>query len=271
MSNPIISVVMPAYNAEKYIAVAIESILNQTFPDFEFIVIDDGSTDRTWEIIQEYAKKDGRIIALKNDVNLKNFKTRNRGLGMAKGKYVATMDSDDWSYPQRLERQYDFMEKNTEVVLCGSFIDVCNGQLGILNQRKYPISDCGIRKRIFRYNPFCHPVTMLRMNIIKKVGWYDDDLSISGDYEMEFRVGRFGGFANLPEILHKLRTHKNSVSAKYEKKQEMSALFIRLKAQAEYGYAMSGFDKLYLAVQFMSLFIIPTRFRFWIFNYFRRA
>ena len=99
---------MPAYNAEKYISEAIKSILNQTFKDFEFIIIDDGSIDRTWKIIQKYAKKDDRVIALKNEKNLGIAVNRNKLVSMARGKYIIWQDSDDISLPYRIEKQYNF-------------------------------------------------------------------------------------------------------------------------------------------------------------------
>ena len=269
MSNPIISVIMPAYNAEKYVALAIESILNQTFSDFEFIIINDASTDRTWEIIQEYAKKDDRVVAIKNETNLKTSKALNVGLLIAKGKYVVRMDADDWSYPDRLEKQCEFMELNPGVVVSGGAIEVCDAKMNILNQRNYNYDDNSIREKIFRYNQFCHPATIWRRDIIALAGGYNEDISLTQDYDIYFRMGKFGEFANLPNVIHKLRIHNGASSIKTTKEQEMNALFIRLKAQAEYGYIMSWFDKFYLVVQWVSLFAIPARFRFWLFNYFR--
>lgn len=267
---PKVSVVMPAYNTEKYIAVAIESILNQTFKDFEFIIIDDGSTDKTGEIIQGYAKKDERIIFLRNTENLHNYKTRNKGVMIAKGKYIVTMDADDWSYPDRLQKQFEFMERNEEVVLCGSFIEICGLNLKVINIRNYPETDEKIRKKIFKYNPFCHPATMWRAETVKKVGGYNDKYPLSQDYKLEFKVGKFGKFANLPEVLHKLRTHNDSVSMLHTKKQELYTLQIRIKAVWKYEYHMTIFDKGYFVLQFISIFLLPNRARFWLFNYLRR-
>jgi glycosyltransferase involved in cell wall biosynthesis len=268
--TPKISVIMPAYNAQKYIAEAIESILNQTFRDFEFIIIDDASTDKTWEIIQKYAQKDRRTIALKNAENLQNYKTRNNGIAIARGKYIATMDADDWSYPDRLQKQVEFMEKNPEVVLCGSFVEICDKNLDVLNKRNYPETDEKIRKKLFRYSPFCHPSTMWRTVTVKKVGGYNDVYPIAQDYKMEFKVGRFGKFANLPEVLHKLRVHSGSLSMRYSKKQELYTLRIRLKAVIKYGYRMTVFDKGYFLAQCISIFLIPSRTKFWLFNFLRR-
>jgi glycosyltransferase involved in cell wall biosynthesis len=109
--NPQISVIMAVYNGEKYLAEAIESILNQTFKEFEFIIIDDGSKDNSLNIIKRYAKKDSRIIIIKNEKNMKLAWSLNKGLKIARGKYIARMDSDDISLTDRLEKQYYFLEK----------------------------------------------------------------------------------------------------------------------------------------------------------------
>src|SRR3989338_6124930 len=101
---PEVSVLMPAYNAGKYIGEAIESILHQTFTDFELVIVDDGSTDNTWDIIQEYKKTDNRIVAIKNDKNIKLALTLNKGIGLCKGTYVVRMDANDYSYPDRIEK-----------------------------------------------------------------------------------------------------------------------------------------------------------------------
>src|SRR5438270_280343 len=112
---PKISVIMPAYNAQKYISQAIESILNQTFKDFELIIIDDASQDNTAKIIGDFARKDNRIIYLRNKENLKLSKALNLGIKKAQGKYIARMDADDISLPDRLDKQFSFMEKHQEI------------------------------------------------------------------------------------------------------------------------------------------------------------
>ena len=269
MSNPKISVIMPAYNVEKYIAEAIESILNQTFKDFEFIIIDDGSTDRTWEIIQEYSKKDSRIIAFKNKRNLKICKTLNKGIEIARGKYIARMDADDWSYPDRLEKQYKFMEENPEIVISGGTMEVCNEKMEVLNQRKYNLSDEAIRKKLFRYSPFCHPCTIYKKRVAKKMGGYNEYLFDAEDYDFYFRLGLYGKFGNLPDVIFKLRTRSQSVSQARLRRQEKLTLYIRVKAVMEYGYKMTAVDKLYFLGQYLSIFTIPPKIKFWLFNLMR--
>lgn len=110
-----VSVLMPVYNSQRYLKTSIESILGQTFQDFEFIIIDDGSTDGSWKIIEKCKQKDERIVALRNKQNIGTSRTLNRGLSIATGKYIVRMDADDWSYPERIEKQYEYMQKHQNV------------------------------------------------------------------------------------------------------------------------------------------------------------
>ncbi|TXJ00169.1 MAG: glycosyltransferase family 2 protein [Neisseriales bacterium] len=124
MTAPIISVVMPVYNAEKYITEAVESILNQTYSDFEFIIIDDCSTDSSYQILQKYAEKDKRIRIFRNDTNRKQAYTKNFAIKLAKGKFIAFMDADDISLPARFTKQVTFMESHPDIGVCGTWIKV---------------------------------------------------------------------------------------------------------------------------------------------------
>lgn len=270
MNTPKVTVLMPAYNAEKYIAEAIDSILNQTFTDFEYLIIDDGSTDNTWKIIQEYARKDQRIVAVLNEKNLRISATLNRGIDLAKGEYIARMDADDWSYPERLEKQVDFMDKNPDMVVSGGTIEICDSELKFLNLRGYNLDDKNIRSRLFRYSPFCHPSIICKTEVAKKVEGYNLDLVVAEDYDFYFKMGRFGLFGNLEDSLLRLRTHKNSLSATKARRQECLTIYIRIKAKIEYGYRPSLSDVVYTFCQYISIYMIPPRYKFWLFNYFRK-
>lgn len=271
MKSPKISVLMPVYNGKKYLEIAILSILNQSFKDFEFIIVDDCSKDSSFKIIQKYAKKDKRIVALQNKVNLRATKTLNVGLAMARGKYVARMDADDWSYPDRFEKQFRFMEKHSEVGVSGGTIEICDHELKIKNIREYPLTDAMARKKIFRYSPFAHPVTIWRRDYLNQVGGYNDDIPLSQDYELYFRIGRICKFANMSDTLLKLRTHDDSSSIIRGRYQEQFALYTRIKAYLELGYNMSDFDKVYTFLQIASMLVIPPKLKFWLFNLVRRV
>lgn len=263
---------MPVYNAKKYLDLAIQSILAQSFRDFEFIIVDDHSTDKSWQIVKRYATEDRRIIALRNKGNLRTTKTLNRGLTMARGKYIARMDADDWSYPDRLEKQFNFMETHPKVGVCGGAIEVCDEKLRVLNVRRYPATDEQARKIIFRYSPFAHPATIWGASTLRKVGGYNENIPLSQDLDLYFRIGKICKFANLDSVLLKLRVHDDSSSIIRGRYQEQFALYTRIKAFLEIGgYNMTFADKFYTFLQMVSMVIIPPKIKFWLFNFFRRA
>lgn len=264
-----ISVLMPVYNAEQFLKISIESILNQTFKSFEFIIVDDGSTDNSWKIIQDFSFKDKRIKAFRNKKNLKTTRALNKGLKICKGKYVVRMDADDWSYPKRFEKQFYYMEKNSEVGVSGSAIEVCDNNLKIINKRKYPLTDSHLRKIMFCYSPFAHPATIWRRNLLEKVGGYNENLPLSQDSELYFKIGKIAEFGNLKDILLKLRTHPNSSSFSKDKTQEIYAIYSRIKAILEFKYQARLVDKFYIFGRIVVMFLVPTKFKFWIFNLIR--
>jgi len=269
--TPLVSVVMPAYNAEKYISEAIESILNQTFKDFEFIIIDDGSTDRTWEIIQEYAKKDERIVPLRNDKNLKICMTLNKGIEASRGKYIARMDSDDWSYPNRLEKQVNFLEKNTDIVVCGGCLEVSDENLNLLYIRRYPTVDKIIRRKMFMYNAFAHPSVMFRGSSLREEEYYyDPDFYDAEDYDLYFRLGKNGSFANLEDILLKYRVSSTSISYKRHTHQGLITLKVRSKAVFQYGYRIPFLSLLLQPFELIIVLLLPASVKYKLFSFMRK-
>lgn len=260
-----ISVIMPVFNAAEYLPTAIESILNQTYTDFELIIIDDGSRDSSWEIIKRYSVLDKRIKAKRNSSNLGICRTLNDGLSLAVGEYIARMDSDDWSYPDRLGKQLNFMKGHPEVVICGSAIEVCDRDLKLINRRSYPPSDRKIRKRMLTINPFAHPATMYKRQAVLKAGGYNEKLFTVEDYDLYFRLGNWGKFANLADTLLKLRIRDDSISYTNVRRQTALNLYVRLKAAAEYGYAWRITDLVYFIAGLVGTIVIPARhkFKFW--------
>lgn len=263
---------MPAYNAERYIEEAIESILKQTFRDFEFIIIDDCSSDRTWEIIQSFAQKDARIVALRNEKNMRISLTLNKGIEMARGTYIARMDADDWSYPYRLEKQVVFMDAHPEVGVSGGSMEVCDANMRRIGERRYNLTDSDIRRKLFRYSPFSHPLAVFRTSILRENAFvYGPSLAIAEDYDLYFRIGTVSSFGNLPDILIKYRMIGSGISMSKARIQERLTLYIRLKAIVEYGYTARASDVIYGVLQFLSMFIIPPMLKVKIFNYFRNS
>lgn len=265
-----VSVLMPVYNAEKYIVDSIESILNQTFSEFEFIIIDDNSNDSSWKIIKEYVSKDKRISAFRNENNLGISNTRNKALSLAVGEYIIWQDSDDISVPNRIEKQLEFMESHPEVAICGGFLQFFNENKN-LSIRKYYSDDELIRKYIFRFSPVSQGAAIVRKECFKEVGVFDHNLPYAEDLDMSFRIGTRHKFANIPEILLKYRIHNNSSTLKRLKSIELKTINIRRKYSVGYGYNMTLIDKIYNFLQFLSIFIFPTKFRIWLFDLIRNS
>jgi len=261
---------MPVYNADKYLPLAIESILNQTYSNFELIIIDDGSTDSTFQIISKAAGRDKRIIVFRNKTNLGICKSLNKGLELAKGKYVARMDADDWSYPARLEKQLSFLKDHPGTVICGSAIEICDNRLKVKNKRYYPISDKEIRKKILKINPFAHPATMYQRAVAVKAGGYNEKLFTVEDYDLYFRLGNLGKFANLSDTLLKLRIKYDSISCTNATRQAALHLYVRLKAVAEYGYPWHLIDAIYFMAGLVGVVAIPGFLQFRLYNFLRK-
>lgn len=264
--EPLVSVIMPVYNYESYVEEAIKSILEQTYKNIEFIIVDDHSPDDSWKVIQTWAKKDKRIKAFRNKENLKIVGTLNFAISKSSGKYLARMDGDDRRELDSIETQVKFLEKNPDIVMVGGAVTFADSNMNPLNNRRYPKTDEEIREKLFRYSPFCHASLLLRADTMEPYifNWAED-------YDLYFRLAKKGKMANLDKILYNVRTHKASVSRSKTRYQEKLTLYIRLRAVFEYGYTMSGSDKLYFFAQFVTMYIMPPGFRFWLFNKLRSS
>lgn len=223
MSDPQISVVMPVYNRELYLKESVESILNQTFTNFEFIIVDDQSTDSSWQIIQEYAAKDSRIIAVKNSGKKGCPSARNYGNKLAKGKYIAVMDSDDIAMPERLQTQFDFIEQHPDIDICGSWSKI----FGITNDiTQLPTTHDDIRDQTFFGCAITNGAAMYRTNLNIE---YPVDFNNAEDYELWCRTINKLKFANIPKILLLCRTHDNQTSTAKKKEQTNDTNISRLQ------------------------------------------
>ncbi len=209
VKTPIISVIMPVYNTAKYLNEAIESILNQTFTDFEFIIIDDCSTDGSLEIIKSYDDK--RIILIENEFNKGYVFGLNYAISIARGKYIARMDSDDISVSYRFKRQFDFLEENTRVTICGSFMEIVHNYEPI----NYPISHDEIKVQFLDNSCLAHPSVMFRKSfIIENNLIYDENMTPAEDYDLWTKIASINAFfSNIPERLVKYRVHENQISS----------------------------------------------------------
>ena len=211
MSNLLVSVVMSVYNSEKYLSEAIESILNQIYTNFEFIIVNDGSTDSSLDIIQEYMAKDERIVLISRENKGLPY-SLNEGIEIAKGEYIARMDADDISLPTRFEEQVRFMEENIEIGICGIWAEVFgeNVKNSILKQ---PPTHEEMKIRLLFSVCFAHPTVMMRKEILVKHKLkYNLDYVNAQDYELWSKISEFTRMANIPKVLLKYRVSENSIT-----------------------------------------------------------
>ncbi len=182
-----ISVVMCAFNSEKTVRRAIESILAQTYKNFEFIILDDGSTDATRSIIEQYAETDDRIVAMQNEHNLGLQKSLNLCIDKAKYQFIARMDADDVSYPTRLQTEIDFLTKHAKFAFVGSNVDLTSSGK-IWGERCYPTHPD--KYDLARNNPYCHPSIMIRKSALLAVGGYTESKATyrCEDYDLYFKL-----------------------------------------------------------------------------------
>jgi glycosyltransferase involved in cell wall biosynthesis len=203
---------MPVYNAEKHLTEALESIIQQTFTDFELIVIDDGSADRSATIIESCAKKDRRLI-VERQKNCGLIISLNRGCSLARGKFIARMDADDVSLPERFERQVDYLERHPHIGLLGTWIQDIgpNGEAGPV--WPLPTTPALIPWFLMFGNCIAHPSVMGRRELIQALGYRTDATHVE-DYDLWIRLSSVSGLANLTEVLVKYRVLNQSVSSR---------------------------------------------------------
>ncbi len=226
--NPKISVILPVHNAEKYIAAAINSILTQTVTDFELIIINDGSTDATLDIIKSYQLIDARIRLFSQE-NKGLVTSLNNGINSAKGVWIARMDADDIALPQRFEKQLQWLEQ-TGADICGSWVQF----FGTSDKRilKHPCSSSAIKMNLLFGSPLAHPTVFMRTHLIKELR-YDPNWDKAEDYDLWERADRAGWkMTNIPEILLLYRQHDAQISILTSNKQQELTQKIRYRRWA---------------------------------------
>ena len=201
MTSPLVSVVMSVFNSEKTLKRAIDSILTQSLKDFEFIIIDDCSTDGSLLILKEFEKQDCRIKIYQNEKNLGLATSLNKGLKLCSSDMVARMDADDYSYPDRLEKQYNFMMANSTIDILGSGVVLVDEKGKKYKEYLYPSCDDEIKQSLQTTCPLAHPTIMYKKNLILSVGGYDESLRRAQDFDLWKRLKEKAIFANLSESL----------------------------------------------------------------------
>ena len=220
MNSPLVSVIIPCYNASKYVEQAVRSVMEQTYQNLEIICCDDCSTDNTLEILEKLALEDSRITVVKNDSNLKIVKTLNKLIGLATGKYIARMDADDISLPERIEKQVEFLECNSEYAMCGTNAFHINEEGIEVGSSRLPLSYEDNKFFLAYYSTFYHPTIMLKADIYKQ-NLYLEDFLYAEDYELWCRLffDKNVKAANLEQSLFKYRVFQSQTSNVHHQEQ----------------------------------------------------
>jgi glycosyltransferase involved in cell wall biosynthesis len=226
---PTVSVVLPTYNAAPWLPAAIDSVLEQSLGDLELIVVDDGSTDATAQLLAGYT--DTRLRVVRQQTNHGLVASLNLGLGLAAGRYIARMDADDVCHRRRLERQVRFLEKNEDIGVCGTWYRMSGG--GLIRGVRPPISHEDICATLFFRSAFGHPTVMFRRQLIEVTGLrYDGAARDAEDFDLWVRARAHTRFANLPEYLLSYRLHGKQVSNRNATGQDEAAGRVRLSQLA---------------------------------------
>ena len=229
VNQPFISVVMPVYNCAYYIRESIDSILAQTMPDFELIIVNDGSTDNSSEIAHSYQDKRLKIIDFSE--NRGCYPSRNTGMKIAKGKYICPIDADDVILNDRLEKQYRFMEENTEIgMFCGVY-QIFNNDNNLNNYSPiYKETDSEMIRILFlRFCYLCHATSMIRNDLVRKYDlYYNENYTYASDYDWLVKVTSSFPFIQINELVYMYRRHTQQITTSKRRKQDFFADRIRV-------------------------------------------
>jgi glycosyltransferase involved in cell wall biosynthesis len=226
--TPLISVIMPVYNGGPFLQSAIQSILDQTYQNFELLIIDDCSKDNSPEVVRSF--KDPRIHFVQNTKNLGLAGNRNKALGLAKGEFIAIMDNDDLSHPRRLELQLEAFLQDPTLSLCGSWAEVINDDNEVLAQWKFPTDSLALKAQFYIQFPVVHTSAMMRFAHLKELPYfYDLKLEWAEDYDLLFRMTHNHNIRMIPENLvqYRVHQHNNSADHKLTYKNQLIEIFKR--------------------------------------------
>jgi len=238
--NPEVSVLMSVYNGERYLNRALQSLLEQSFTDFEIVLIDDGSTDRSREIMGSYSDPRIRIVDQENRGLTKSL---NRAASVARGEFLARQDADDLSLPDRLETQVEFLNRAPEAVAVGSDWETIDGEGKVRTRQLAIVRDVWLRATLPIGNRLCHGAMTIRRSAFERAGGYDERYRYSQDYELWWRMARIGRLYHIPRVLYRHRQHETSVTSRHGETQIEYAQEIRRQVIREWLSDPKGYEE----------------------------
>ena len=252
LSSPFVTVIIPVYNGTRTIEKAVNSILNQSYANFELLVVNDASTDQTRTILSGF--NDSRIRIINIDKNIGRSAARNVAIDQAKGDYIAMLDADDWSYRHRLAKQIDYMNVHRSVVMCGSWAHFVDSK-GNRVVWKQPIDSEQIRKTILKSNTFIQSTIVAKRQVLKEVGGYCESLEHGEDYDLGLRIAQKYSVANVPVVLG---AYTAPVGIKYALREQWKKTSVKWRAIFKYGYPKKNL--IYLLTPIIAV-CIPRRIK----------
>lgn len=257
-TQPLISVLMPVYNAGEFLVEAIESILAQTYENWELLAVDGGSKDNSLEILKKYTRKDSRIKIIQNGNHQGIGHSLNLAIPQTKGDYIARMDADDISLPNRFEEQIKLLEKNPHLVACGGQAEMIDEKSQVFAEKRFPTDPKVLRQMIMKMIPLQHPILMARAKVLKKYR-YLENLPTAEDVDMLFYLLSNGDLGNVNKTIYQYRKADNSNAYQNVKKTFYITFFTRLRAIKKYCYRPTISGVLISMAQFILISLLPSK------------
>ena len=258
-----VSIILPTYNGGKYVINAVESVLFQSFSDWELIIINDGSNDDTESLLEKYIKKEPRIIYLKNEKKIGVQKTLNKGIKKSKGEYIARIDDDDeWINKDKLKEQIEFLEKNNDYVLVGTNGVVVDDRMNRIIDYNVPKTDFLIRKTILFKNSFISSSVLIRKSVLQRIGGYCEEEYAKNveDYNLWLRLGTLGKFFNFDGVMTSYMMREGNISSNNKKDILKKNLHIIAIYKKEYpNYKKALFFSYFKFITYNTIFLIKNK------------
>ncbi|OGM15667.1 hypothetical protein A2V56_01885 [Candidatus Woesebacteria bacterium RBG_19FT_COMBO_42_9] len=262
-ANPLVSVIMPVYNAEAFVAEAVESILSQTYPNIEIILVDDASKDGTLEILKKYKEENPdkiTLVALRKNRGKGGDAAANIAFEKANGEFIARMDADDIALPDRIEKQFKFLSDNPEYAVVGSCAHVINTEGEVVGQKIMPETQSDIYRNCFVFHPMINPTQVFRKSAFPGLKLYLNDNPTNNDYLTTMKKISGGArYYNLPEKLLYYRIHDKNDSLRRVRGTFGNSVTTRLRGVYEFGYKPSIFSIAKFLLQIAVVYLLPER------------
>lgn len=258
--SPLVSVLMTAYNAAPFVERAVISIFNQTYQNLEIIVVDDGSTDNTYQLLRDLKKNDKRLKIFRLKQNLGPSLASNFGLEKVRGKFIARMDADDVSLPDRVEKQIKFLLQNPDIVIVGGQCILIDENGDAIGKKDFPTNHREIYDALFSINPIQHPSAMINASLLpQRALYYHNHSLLAHDLELVFKLSQYGKLANLKDVVLYYRQHRNSLSLRNPKETFRATLQVRQRAVQYFGYRPTLKGRLIHLMQTIIVNLLPAK------------